>query len=412
MKPIYKLLAVLLFIAPGVANAQSIGFKYRRALPQPFDTWHSIALPNNLVSKLNSQYTDLRVLGIEAGKDTIEAPYLLKQPNDYKPKSIDLKILNSSRKDDHSYFTCVLPNNAVINQLHLTFSSNNFDWRIDLQGSHDQQNWFELVKQARILSIDNSQTRFSFTTVVFPASNYNYYRVAIKDSSAATLLRATSSLQTQDAEGLHAIAIERYTIQEDKARKQTLVDFELSEPVPIARIRLSITDSLDYFRPVTIFSADDSVTTAAGRMPDYNLLQQTTLQSLNPNLWWLHNERIKKGRIAISNNDNLPLKPGELVIEGYPLTLLVRFPEDRDYYLYYGKSDATAPVYDLERFKDRIPASISSLQLSEEQVIMPSNLHYDNMVSKWWLWVLLLLLIAGMGWFTFDMIRKKGNQRI
>src|SRR5690606_40823506 len=69
-------------------------------------------------------------------------------------RSSDLTAHNESGY----FFTFEMPAREPINQLYLQFKEKNFDWKIRLEGSHDQQEWFTIADDYRIVSISNQLT--------------------------------------------------------------------------------------------------------------------------------------------------------------------------------------------------------------------------------------------------------------
>ena len=59
-------------------SAQIETYNYKRPLNGISDEWHKIMLPDAIFGKINSDFSDLRIYGITAKNDTIEAPYLLR----------------------------------------------------------------------------------------------------------------------------------------------------------------------------------------------------------------------------------------------------------------------------------------------------------------------------------------------
>ena len=170
---------VILLIVPSLPlKAQWDQFQYQRSLSGIEDTWHRIDLPNEIFSKLKPDYADIRIMGINAKGDTIEAPYVLEHPivNPVVEQS-PFKLLNQSRKGGLFYITLESPKQQEINRIHLNLGDQNFDWEVQLEGSQDQQEWFSLLKDYRILSVANGHSDYSFTTLHFPNAQYRYYRL-------------------------------------------------------------------------------------------------------------------------------------------------------------------------------------------------------------------------------------------
>ena len=65
--------------------------------------------------------------------------------------------------------------------MELDFNQQNYDWRLKVEGSADNKEWFEMVDDYRILSFKNGFSNYQFNKVSFPDSKYAYYRLKIKE---------------------------------------------------------------------------------------------------------------------------------------------------------------------------------------------------------------------------------------
>lgn len=74
----------------------------------------------------------------------------------------------------------------------------------------------------------------------------------------------------------------------------------------------------------------------------------------------------------------------------------------------YGKDYENKPNYDLAHFKDKIPNSLISLNLGEEQKIEQKEpiIKEPLFKNKNLLWGLILLIIVSLGWFSLKMMKK------
>ena len=57
-----------------LSYAQMKHYGYKRSLQNVSNDWHQLTIPDAVFGKLNSEMSDLRIYGITAQTDTIEAP--------------------------------------------------------------------------------------------------------------------------------------------------------------------------------------------------------------------------------------------------------------------------------------------------------------------------------------------------
>ena len=72
-----KYLGLFLFFLGGFAYGQMDTYNYKMELGGISEPWHKIILPNAVFGQVANDLYDIRIYGISAANDTIEAPYLL-----------------------------------------------------------------------------------------------------------------------------------------------------------------------------------------------------------------------------------------------------------------------------------------------------------------------------------------------
>lgn len=399
----------LLLLICSFGYGQMNQFGYKRSLTAGTGQWNKIILPNEIFEKISPDLSDIRIFGITNSHDTITAPYILQEASTtISDKEVTGKIINQSHSGKENYFTIEIPAANTINRVELNFKQQNFNWHIKLEGSGDQQQWFTLLDNYRILSISNRLTRYIFTTLSFPDAKYHYYRLSVNTAEKPVLLAAKITQQQTVTGVFNKYAIARSTTRQDRQRRQTIIDLQLSMPLPVSCIKINVHDTIDYYRPLVVQYPSDSFKTQNGWEYSYSTLGSTTLNSLEKNELFCNSTRVKSLQVVIDNQDNEPLKIDSLEIKGYQYALMARFTEPGNYYLVYGNSKALKPDYDINRFADKIPAAIKTLVLEKEERIPKDQPKGSTPLfqNKQWLWGIMVLIIAVLGWFTVSMMKK------
>lgn len=411
MKHPIRISCLLLLIATcSCAYGQMEAYNYKRELKGLAEQWHKIILPNELFGKTLQDLSDIRILGLTESNDTIEAPYLLRLTTEkISSKEVAFKALNTAHNDKGHYFTFEIPTKEPINQIKLDFAQENFDWRITLEGSQDQKEWFTVVENYRILSIKNEQTDFQFTKLTFPSSKYRFFRVLInsKENPELSVVRIA---QNEITDGTFSkYHIKQINAKELRQTNQTEIDIELQLPVRVSHINIGVSDTFDYYRPVTIKYLTDSLKTEQGWKYNYSTLVSGTLNSIENNEFQFRSTTVKKLKIVIDNHDNQPLTIGTLQAKGYTHELITRLTDQATYYLIYGNKKAVKPNYDIERFTDNIPESLTSLELGNELTIEKEEVPLTEPLfkNKTWLWTIITVIILLLAWFSVKMMKKK-----
>ncbi len=399
-------LFILIFCS---AFGQMDDYQYKRAISGIDEQWHQIELPDDIYSKLESNLSDIRIYGISPSGDTLEAPYLFNNNlGNSETKSVDFKIFNQSYTQDAYYYSFEIPKDKSINHIRLDFGNENFDWKLKLEGSQDQREWFGILDDYRILSINNTSTDYKFSTLNFPESNYKFYRVSVPAKSDPHLLAAQVSQIVIEEGKFKTLSNSELKIHQSKKDKQTEIIIDLPMLLPLNSININVNDDFDYYRPIRIETVNDSVKTEKGWRQITQNVGSGILSSIEENEFPLGGKMSKRLRIIVENGDNQALNFGDFSIEYRSYDLTARFNQEADYQLCYGNSRTRSPQYDIAMFKDKFPSEMSSLSLGPEVVlhaeIEKSSPLFENTN---WLWAVMIVMILLLGWFSFKMLKNK-----
>ncbi|MDQ8004151.1 MAG: hypothetical protein REI64_05070 [Pedobacter sp.] len=390
-------------------QAQTNTYQLKRPITGVTANWHKLKIPDDLYQKVNAGFEDLRIFGIQ-GKDTLEVPYLLKQRAEkIISKEVDFRPVNESETADGYFYTFQLNSAAIINQIALSFKETNFNWLVTLEGSNANTEWFTVLKDYRILSIKNNQTDYQFTKLSFPNSNYQYYRLRIKSPKKPGLLEALIN-KTDTIKGVYDnVKYQSYELKNDAKDKQTIIEVGLKNAVPIAFLKLNAQSDFDFYRPIRIEYATDSIKTEKGVQYNFATVYDGTISSLEKPEFNFSNVITNKLKITIANHDNKPLRLSGLELKGNVYELIARFDDLKaNYALYYGKANAISPNYEIQNFENKIPLNLTSVDVGEEQKNSSYTVKIEKPLfeNKLWLWSLMAVIIGLLGFFSFKMLKN------
>jgi hypothetical protein len=390
------------------ASAQMRQYECMRPVNGITDQWHRVVIDDQIFGKAAQDLNDIRIYGITAESDTIEAPYFLQVKAEKRERQAVLfNEINVSSDGQNQYFTFEIPSLKSINEIDLDFKQRNFDQKVKLQGSHNQNEWFTVLDDYRILSIENDLAAYQFTKLRFPTSNYKYYRLQIKSPKRLEISSVgISSIKFTPGESTE-YAVKKMRIEELEKTNQTQIDLSFNRLVRLNRIKINVADSFDYYRSVQVEHLSDSLKTEKGWIYRYKTLTSGVLNSIEPNEFNFRETTLENLRISVDNQDNEPLKIDRAEASGFVHELVARFTTEADYFLVYGNSNAVRPYYDIGRFKDKIPQDLVSLELGvEEQIQAETVVHEEALIeNSLWLWITLIGLIGILGWFSLKMLK-------
>ncbi len=399
----------LMLLSSVLTYGQFNQYEYKRTLKGVSGLWHEVTIPDSVLAKVSSDFSDLRVYGVTEN-DTLEAPFLLnasEKKNEQSKRAFSL--INSSYNAKGYFFTFKLQDGGLINEIHLDLKNQNFDWLVNLEGSQDQTEWFTLLEDYRVLSIHNKQTNFAYTKLKFPNSEYAYYRIRIKSSKKPLLSKATVHMTRTLEAQFKDYPIHSLKVENDEATQKTLLHIDLKQRLPISYLKIEVADSLEYYRPITIQFISDSIETEKGWRYNYATLSSGILNSATENEFTFESAFSKKLLVQIHNYDNLPLEIERIEAKGYQHKLTMRLSKAANYFLVYGNKKARKPRYDIEQAVLNIPANPGRLSLGKEvQILKEKSADKEPLFkNKVWLWMLMGVIILLLGWFSIRMIRAK-----
>lgn len=404
-----KIFALLMACAFGL-KAQTNAYRYKRDLKGANTNWHSLTLPNDIFKNAQIGLADLRIYGAK-GQDTVEVPYILEQSADQiTDRETTFNIINQSTNTNGFFYTFQAATVASINQIKLSFKQKNFDWKVKLEGSNDNKEWFTVLNDYRILSIKNSNTDYQFTQLDFPTAKYSYFRLAIKANEQPEL-NAAKILKTDTLKGVYKnVAYKSYQIFNDKITKQTLINIDLVNPMPVSSIKLNAKSDFDFYRTLKIEYATDSFKTDKGIQYNYTPLFDGTISSLETPEFNFSSTFVNRLRITIENNDNRPLSITAVALKGAVYELVGRFDDPTlNYALYYGNKEVAAPNYELKNFENKIPMQVTPLIVGSAQnnpAFTIEKVKTPLFENKLWLWCLMGIMITLLAFFAYKMLKN------
>lgn len=398
------------------------GYSYKRKIEfqnTPLK-WKSVTIPNELYDKTKSDLSDIRIFNF-VGKDTIEVPFVI-SINDYNPNDpIKPKIINQTKTDSGFYFTLENTNQVSnISEIKLQFANENFDWKLDLQGSNNQNEWFTILEDYRILAIKNPQTDYRFENLSFQNTKYKYYRIFVKTQDELVLKSAFLNAPIKGVPDLKTHKITDFLIESNKKNKNTIIEFSTKTKLPVHSINIKVNEKNSFYRNFNVEFLVDSIQTEKGWKKHYQHLFSGRLSSSETALTkedfpplTLNNQIVAQSyRITIENQDNAPLNIQYIELQSLIHSIYFEATQTSDYFVFYGNKDSKAPKYDLEKFYDKIINEPKAEATLSNEILIPKKEEIKSkplFESNYWLWGIMILIIVILGYFSIKMLSKNNN---
>lgn len=398
------------------------GYSYKRKIDfhnTPLK-WKSVTIPDELYDKTKSDLSDIRIFNF-VGKDTIEVPFVI-SINDFNPNDpIKPKIINQTKTDSGFYFTLEnVSQVSNISEIKLQFANENFDWKINLQGSNDQNEWFTILEDYRILAIKNPQTDYRFENLSFKNTKYKYYRIFVKTQDELVLKSAFLNAPIKGIPDLKTHKTTNFSTESDKKDQITIIEFSTKTKLPVYSINIKVDEKGSFYRNFNVEFLVDSIQTEKGWKKQYQHLFSGRLSSSETVLikedfppLTLNNQIVAQSyRITIENQDNAPLNIQSIELQSLIHSIYFEATQTSDYFVFYGTKDSKAPKYDLEKFYDKITNEPKAEATLSNEILIPKKEEIKSkplFESNYWLWGIMILIIVILGYFSFKMLSKNNN---
>ena len=424
MKLKIKSIFSLIFLGiSALGFAQKNEFSFKRAIKaNPATEWNKIEIPLPMYEKLNQNFSDIRIYQL-SGKDSLEVPYLLSKTQfasleNETTEYIGFKILNQTKTADGYYFTLESPITADIEEIDLHFSNQNFDWKITLEGSHDQKQWFSILENYRILSIQNSKTDYNFQLLAFEKTNYKFYRIFIPSKETPILQRASMQEKFTPKIEFNKLLINNIKQTNSTKDKNSVITFSLPYKIPIYSLILNIEKNDAFSRPIEIKYLVDSVKTEKGWVKNYETFyygkiiyygaKDLDFSFSNNDVIWA-----KDFQIIIENQDNAPITVKSVNAVSPKYFIYFKPKNEENYFLFYGNKKSSLPEYDLKLIEDKVfKLSKADASLSDEEKLPKKGKTTKEPLfkDKGWLWGVMILIICILGFFSYRMLSTKQEE--
>ena len=400
-----KSLFIALTFIGSTALAQETFHYKRKVVGITSKQWYSIQLPGEIFEHSFNKLCDARLYSIQ-NNDTTEIPYVLviRDP-EYSKKDGYLTTLNESRSGDTNFLT-LKNSDQALNYIELDLKEENYFATVTIEGSENRKIWLKIGDEQTIFGVSNERDRYESNGLSFPLTDYPYLRLTMKSKVPLH----TQSAYYQNAEvkpGEYENIPLRYTVENNKQTKQTVVTITLDHFRPVNNLHVDIQNDGDFYRSAQIDILTDSVKTEKGWIKNYTPLSHWIVSSFRPNDSSLPHYLTKEIRLAINNNDNQPLQINGITASGAKIELRAEL-QNAGIFLFYGHRDLSRPSYDLEHFLDKIPATMADASVGQEEYLLlpaePTQAIFENKV---WLWAAMAVVIGLLGFFTVRMMSAK-----
>lgn len=322
--------------------------------------YYNIELDHRLVGNAKPKGTNLRIVQQEQG-NRMEVPYFIRavQPTANETKIVDHPVLDSVERDSINRFVIHNPEKKKITDFYITINKADVALSASVKGSNDKQEWFIVKQKTPIYTYASSEREEETLFVSLPEGRYLYYEMELINNQTTPLkVNKVSTIVGTKTYGQFSPTQLRYEKSTLAAKdKKTTVSFVAQDLSYILnKIVFEIAAPRDYYRKAVL---RDSITKVAVPF---------TLSSKQRNEWVLDDVLVHNPYIEIDNGSNIPLDI--ISVQTYSLTRFATAYLDAHthYTVEVNTSTKDVPQYDIEYFKNEIPALLPTVKTHDFDV--------------------------------------------
>ncbi|MDR2917183.1 MAG: hypothetical protein LBV74_20505 [Tannerella sp.] len=226
-----------------------------------------------------------------------------------------------------------------------------------IRGSNDLKQWY-IVKQTTEVSRPGQQAGDNTELLIldFPQGNYRYYEITLSSNHSSPLdIIQVGKIKNSNLYG-HFVEINpgRF-IQEDSDNNTSIRFPDVQHTYCISKVEFNIRNKPDYYRQAVL---SDSIS---------YLREYYSLSSRKENIFFTDDFYFSpKTYVIIENQHNPSLVIHSIKIYGLCRYVCIYLEAGRKYRFVSDRRDPVSGKYDIEHFRNNIPADLSVLQVKNQ----------------------------------------------
>ncbi len=302
------------------------------------------------------------------------------------------------------------PTERVVDVLHVRVRPVDVVKQMRVLGSDDRRQWF-LVKDDHVVAQGaRGDPPRQVLTIHIPPTDYPWIRLVLNDSLTAPMQILEVGHFSSERSVPTFVASGPLMWEQLDTTNETRIRIKASRPIAVDRIRFAVEDAGFFHRNVELRTWSDRSQGSRPRQRPLTLrptVRATTISSDFAPVFDLNTTVLDTFELVIDNGNDRPLRFTDLTAFAHEHLLLAQLVPGITYHLATGDPKANAPRYDMAHFAGRLPTPVDTL------VPGPLTLSATGTAQRplfdpgsWWIWAVIVLLVAGMAAMALRMMRK------
>ena len=370
------------------------------------DGFCKIQLSPEITSKLNSDFTDIRIYDTA----NVEIPYIFQEENPVNEIELftEYKIIEKTYFKEKSYTRIVIqnPSKTKINNIVLRIKNADVRKQLKLNASYDNKNWYVLKDNYYYNSINNKKSTSEIRVLNFPLSDYEYYELLIGDFFDKPINIVQAGYYDLIKENGKYSEIEDISFLSFDTLKQTQISIPINNNY-IDKMSFVINNPKYYNREASIY-VHKSMSKGKRKKIYEKQIANFNLISNSSNSFSINNLQADTIFVRIKNNDNQALSIDKIRLYQLNKYLTSELNSNNLYHISFSDKNAKKPIYDLKYFSNKIPKNLKVIEVNHIQKISKTEKKNNNInFSNYWLWIIIVGLAGLLAYMSYSMIKDK-----
>lgn len=369
-----------------------------------------------IVSPQLSTYTKTDLSDIRIADEKGQwVPHIIHYPGQNRAIDVAYFELPIIKKENASSKTVLIirnPGNPPLSNLYLTLKNTAASRFAALSGSDDNKSWFSIADSLLLGQPDVFDNNKVALKISFPSVSYSYFRLAIDNgkNDPLNVLEAMNYGTALPDRVQRFIANPKASFQQKDSTGFSLIRIDNGNSFHFNKLTIHISSPRYFERKVRLYASPvNSIYSALQTTPVANFLLSSAITNG-------YETPLLKNRffyLLVENNDNPPVQVEAVSTSQQNKVLIAWLEKNKHYQLVFDNPNSVAPDYDLKRFQNLIPESVQQLNTGDIKAISTGS----DMIEKkenfnWWIWPVILVVMALLGSLTWALTKdmKKSRQ--
>jgi hypothetical protein len=405
-------LIILFLLIAGLLPAQEA--RWTAPLPHvPVPGLYAIVLGSEFMGRSRSDLGDVRLLD-PAGN---EVPYVLQAPEISRGRTVfvPFTVLRNEVLPFRTLIEIERPEDMEMDRMHIRVRPAEVAKHLRVTGSDDGTDWYMVKDEHMVAQGSHGDPPHQVLLVNVPRSDYRYYRITLNDSLTPPMqVLDVGRYVDEDAMAPRRVSTRSLGWVQENGPRDTRIHVWSMHPMAVDQISFSVDGTIPYRRSGIVITWRNPGAGRSNGVRSQRLEQihgSFVIASDAPNVIDVPGLRADTFMIVIDNGDDRPLRFRNIRASVEQHVMLAQLDAGVRYRLVTGNAKLPSPRYDMVHYLDQLPPPRDTLAHAAPMAMPMASTDLPGFDPEaWWVWAIIIPLIAGMAFMAVKMLRQEERE--